>query len=60
MSVYYGAEAYKLSQWAREESNRVKASHLTQTAGRVEEKYRNNHKGYDREMPYGARPPRTK
>ncbi|MEN6567186.1 MAG: hypothetical protein ABFC57_12900 [Veillonellales bacterium] len=70
MASYYSDEAYQLSQWAREENNRIKASHLMRVATKLENTFCKHHSSYCSSInriieppcppPYGSRPVRTK
>lgn len=55
--AYYNQEAYALAQWAREENNRIKASHIARVADRLEQRYI-KHYECEELIPYGIRPPR--
>lgn len=44
MQAYYSREALAMDQWAREEPNRVKASHIYRVAQNLEQRYRDYHK----------------
>lgn len=48
MNVWYSDQAYQLTQWAREENNRVKASRIMKVSQRLEQRKLNNISSSDR------------
>jgi hypothetical protein len=60
--AYYSREALEMDKWAREVTNRLKASRIYKVAQSLEQRYRDNHKSevndpYRRPAVHPGKPP---